>query len=125
MRVSIIILLLIPAAIAFGHDFWLFYEQHLNPGIFSIDLFMKEFKLTALGYLWTTYDVESYKLTVQSMSKEEWAKIDYILTFKTLHVALGFAAIITALFVLLGIIGKGPFKKPDDGTIKKSKIRRR
>lgn len=121
MRASIIFLLLIPAMIALGHDFYLFYNEHLNPGVFSLDLLKKEFKFSALGYIWTTYGTESYRTTVESMPPEDWAKIDKILTFKAFYVALGFAGIFTALFAVLALFGKGPFVTEGGGSAKRKK----
>ena len=109
MRASVIFLLLIPAFIALGHDFYLFYNEHLNPGIFSIDLLKKEFKFSALGFIWTTYDEASYKSVVESTAPETWATIDSLLTIKAFYAGLAFAGIFTAFFLILKLFGKGPF----------------
>ena len=105
----LILILLIPALIALGHDIYLFYTNFLNPGMFSIDLLMKEFKFSALGFIWTTYDVESYKMAVQSMAPADWAKLDKFLTLKAFYVGLTFTGIFILLFAILKIFGKGPF----------------
>ncbi|MCB1581011.1 MAG: hypothetical protein H6859_08890 [Rhodospirillales bacterium] len=109
MRASVIFLLLIPAFIALGHDFYLFYNEHLNPGVFSIDLLKKEFKFSALGFIWTTYDEASYKSVVESTAPETWATIDSLLTIKAFYAGLAFAGIFTAFFLILKLFGKGPF----------------
>ncbi len=109
----LIFLLLIPAFIALGHDIYLFYENFLNPGVFSLDLLLKEFKLSALGFIWTSYDVESYKMAVESMEPKDWAVIDLLLTLKAFYVGLGFAGTFVALFIILKLFGKGPFAKKD------------
>ena len=107
---SFITLLLIPAFIALGHDTYLFYVNYIEPKGFSLDLLMKEFKFSALGFIWTSYDEEGYKTAVGSVDEETWSIIDYLLTFKAVFVGLGFAAVMTVLFGLIGIIfGKGPF----------------
>jgi len=109
MRAAIIFLLLIPAFIALGHDFYLFYNEHMNPGIFSIDLLMEKFKFSALGFIWTTYEVESYRSVVAGTAPETWAIIDNILTWKAFYVGLGFAGIFIILFLFLKLFGIGPF----------------
>ena len=125
MRGILIFILLIPAFIALGHDFYLFYNEHLNPGFFSIDLLKEEFKFSALGYIWTTYDEASYKTVVQSMAPEDWAQIDKFLTYKAFFVALAFAAAILGLLFIIGLLGKGPFAGENTGSssgkVKKSK----
>ena len=109
MRLGVIILLLIPALIALGHDFYLFYINHLNPGVFTMDLLKEEFKFSALGFIWTSYEVESYKSVVKSADQETWSTIDTILTWKAFYVGLAFAGIMTVLFLILKIFGVGPF----------------
>lgn len=121
MRGTIIILLLIPAIIALGHDAWLFYNEHLNPGAFSIDLLKNEFKFSALGYIWTAYDETSYRMTVESMAAEDWAKIDKFLTYKAFYVGLAFAGIFIALFSILAMFGIGPFVNEEGSGSKRSK----
>lgn len=117
MRGFLIFLLLIPAIAALGHDAYLFYNNHLNPGVFSIDLLLQEFKFSALGFIWTNYEVESYKMTVQSMSEDDWALIDYMLTFKAFYVGLGFAAFFIIFFAILALFGIGPFSAEKSGGI--------
>ncbi|MCB1720174.1 MAG: hypothetical protein H6860_06380 [Rhodospirillales bacterium] len=109
MRASIIFLLLIPAFIALGHDFYLFYNEHLNPGIFSIDLLKKEFKFSALGFIWTTYDEASYKSVVENTAPETWATIDSLLTIRAFYAGLAFAGVFITFFLILKLFGKGPF----------------
>jgi hypothetical protein len=107
--VSFIILLLIPAMIALGHDTYLFYVNYVETRGFSLDLLMKEFKFSSLGFIWTTYDEESYKTTVGSVDPETWSIIDYLLTFKLVFVCLGFTAVMCVLYFIVGLFGKGPF----------------
>ena len=114
MRLGVILLLLIPAFIALGHDFYLFYINHLNPGVFSIDLLKEEFKFSALGFIWTNYELESYKSVVKSTDRETWSTIDTILTWKAFYVGLAFAGIMTVLFLILKIFGVGPFSSEEE-----------
>lgn len=109
MRLSLVLLLLIPALIALGHDGYLFYMEHLNPGVFSIDLLKDKFKFSALGFIWTTYDPESYKSVVESTAPETWAQIDTFLTIKAFHLGLAFAGVFIVLFLILKMFGIGPF----------------
>ena len=109
MRASVIFLLLIPAFIALGHDFYLFYNEHLNPGVFSIDLLKKEFKFSALGFIWTTYDEASYKSVVENTAPETWATIDSLLTIRAFYAGLAFAGVFITFFLILKLFGKGPF----------------
>jgi len=109
----LILLLLIPAFIALGHDIYLFYIHEIEPlRVVTFDallrLLQEKWKFAALGYIWTTYDVESYKLTVESTSKEDWAVLDWLLTFKAFFVGLGFAGIFLVPFGLMALFGKGP-----------------
>ena len=124
MRASLVFLLLIPAFIALGHDIYLFYMEHLNPGIFSIDLLMEKFKFSALGFIWTTYAVDSYKAVVETTAPETWATIDQFLTIKAFYLGLGFAGVFIVLFVILQQFGIGPFAgESGGGSSKKNKER--
>ncbi len=106
---STVILLLIPAMIALGHDAYLFYVNYIEPKGFSIDLVMKEFKISSLGFIWTTYAEQSYKDAVGSFEPDQWAIIDYLLTFKALFVCFGFTAMMCVIYAIFGLFGKGPF----------------
>ncbi|MCB9982971.1 MAG: hypothetical protein H6861_04745 [Rhodospirillales bacterium] len=114
MRASLIFLLLIPAFIALGHDFYLFYNEYLNPGVFSIDLLLEKFKFSALGFIWTTYAEDSYKNVVQSTDPETWATIDSLLTIKAFYAGLAFAGFFIVLFLILKMFGKGPFANEEE-----------
>lgn len=122
MRASLLFFLLIPAFIALGHDIYLFYQQNLNPGIFSIDLLLEKFKFSALGFIWTTYAVDSYKAVVEATAPENWAIIDKFLTIKAFYLGLAFTGTLIVLFTILKLFGKGPFAS-EEGThsAKKSK----
>lgn len=109
MRALPVFLVLIPAIIALGNDIYLFTEVRLADQMFSIDLLMEKFKFSALGFIWTHYDIDSYKAAVDSMPAEDWAKIDKLLTFKAFHLTIGFAVIMIILFYILKMFGIGPF----------------
>lgn len=108
-----IFILLIPALVALGHDMYLFYENYVVPKGFTTDLFLKEFKFSAFGFIWTTYDAEGYKNFVASVDPETWASIDYLLTYKAFYAGLGFAGILTAVFLVLAFFGIGPLATED------------
>ncbi len=116
MRALPVFLVLIPAFIALGNDLYLFTEIHLEDKLFSIDLLMEKFKFSALGFIWTHYDIDSYKEAVKSMSPEEWAKIDYLLTFKAFHLGLWFAGIMIVIFYAMKLGGIGPFVTDEEST---------
>ncbi len=116
MRGPLLFLLLIPALIALGHDIYLFYIQHLNPGIFSIDLLLEKFKFSALGFIWTTYAVDSYKAVVEATASDTWVIIDQLLTIKAFHLSLGFAGAFIMLFFILKQFGIGPFAGENAGS---------
>ena len=108
---SFIFLLLVPAILALGHDFYLFYINFLQTRSFTLDLLLSEFKFSALGFIWTTYNPDGYKATVESTDPETWAIIDYLLTFKAVYVGLGFAAVMTVIYGFFGLVfGLGPLK---------------
>ncbi len=113
MRASLLFLLLIPAFIALGHDIYLFHQEHLNPGVFSIDKLLAEFKFSALGFIWTTYSVDSYKMIVEATAPDTWATIDKFLTIKAFHFGLGFTGFMIFLFWILKQFGAGPFASGD------------
>jgi hypothetical protein len=111
---SFIFLLLIPAILAFGHDCYLFYINFLQTRALTLDLVLTGFKFSALGFIWTTYNEEGYKATVDSTDPETWAIIDYLLTYKAFYVGLGFAGVMAVLYGLIGVLfGIGPLKIED------------
>lgn len=108
MRASLIFLILTPAFIALGHDMYLFYNEHLNPGVFSFELLKEKFKFSALGFIWTTYAEESYKAVFRTTDPKIWKIIDTILTLKAFYVGLGFAGFMMIIFFIMKLFGKGP-----------------
>ncbi len=118
----LILLLLIPALIALGHDIYLFYIHEIEPlQVITFDnllrLLQEKWKFAALGFIWTNYDVESYKMTVESVSQEDWAVIDWILTFKAFFVGLGFAGLFLVPFTFMALLGKGPLASEGSGPV--------
>ncbi len=106
---SFITLLLIPAMVALGHDTYLFYINHVEPHGLTLDLILKEFKFSALGFIWTTYYEEGYKTAVGAVDPETWTIIDYLLTFKAFYVCLGFTGLMIVIYGIIGMLfGKGP-----------------
>jgi len=105
----IIFILLIPAFIALGHDMYLFSSNELpNGGIPSWDLVKEKFKFSAFGFIWTNYNVESYKTAAGSVAPETWAFIDNFLTFKAFFACLSFAGIIAFIMFCFALFGIGP-----------------
>lgn len=114
---SFIIMLLVPAFIALGHDIYLFVVNIAQPKGFTVDLLVQEFKFSTLGYIWTTYEPESFKTAVASLDKETWAMITTLLTFPAFFVGLAFAGTLSLFFGLLGVVfGVGPLKI-ESGTV--------
>lgn len=103
-----VFVLFIPALVALGHDVYLFYVNHAEAQGLSLDLLRKEFKFSAFGFLWTTYNEAGYKEFVSSVQPDTWAVVDYLLTYKAFYVGLGFGGGMTALFLLLALFGIGP-----------------
>ncbi len=108
---SFIFILLLPAFIALGHDMFLFYVNYISLEGLSLDLILQEFKFSAFGFIWTTYDEEGYKNFVRSTDPQTWAIIDSLLTFKAFYTGLAFAGIMVCLFYLLGFFKIGPFAR--------------
>lgn len=75
---------------ALAHDLYLFYQ---NPD--------KGFEFSAIGFIWTKYEPESYLSVSQSLDSDTWELVDYLLTFSAFYVGLGIA--ITG-YVFIGLI---------------------
>lgn len=109
----IILLLLIPAMIALGHDIYLFVSQLDQNQIINLDTIREDFKFSALGFIWASYEPESLKTIAQSMDKDDWLLYENFLTFKAFFVGLGFAGIFIILFTVLKFFNHGPFADPN------------
>lgn len=105
----LIFVLLIPALIAFGHDIYLFYIHHAQDApMITMDLIKEKFKFSAFGFIWTTYDPESYKAVASGLDPESWAKLDAFLTTKATFAGLAFAGVIIVLMAFFALFGLGP-----------------
>ena len=107
MRTVIMILALVPALVALGHDAYLFYINQDNP-IYQEGDFTRFF--ASLGYIWTTYHPASYQSVIESVSPETWTEINGFLTQKAFFVALAFAGAIYAIVIVLWFFGIGRYK---------------
>ncbi len=87
----LIFVLLIPALAALGYDAYVFYENQ-----------EEGFKLSDLGWLWTTYHMESHDYAYQEIGEESWRKyVVPILSLPCVVAALIFAAIILMIVLLI------------------------
>lgn len=66
-----------------GHDVYL-YTQGVNPNL----------DFSALGFLWTQYQPDSFRYVAAHFPPEIWTNIEAILPYPALYVALAFALII-------------------------------
>lgn len=119
------IILLIPAILALGHDIYLFTQNSsINEATQALqdqDEGIRSF-FADTGFLWTEYSPNTYKATVESLDPEQWAKVNKILAHKAVLVALAFAGIFYALLLLLKILGVWPFRRGESsGGGRKSK----
>lgn len=108
------IILLIPAIIALGHDIYLFTQNSsvskVTAAVQDQDEGIGSFFADA-GFVWTEYHPESYKQTVEAMEPEQWAKVNKILAHKAVLVALAFAGIFYVLLFLLKLLKVWPFRE--------------
>lgn len=110
------LLVLIPALVAFGHDVYLFY---INEGVDNViadatQAMEDKGALTffaSLGYIWTQYDPESYKIIAQSLDPESWNMLNTLLAQKAFFVGLAFAAFFYVILGLLKILNVWPFRE--------------
>lgn len=112
---SLVFVLLIPAFVALGHDIYLFYINFAQSQSLTLDLVMKEFKFSDLGFIWTTYDEASYKSIFDTTDPETWAWIEYVLTFSAVVAGLTFAGGVTFLCAVPALFGRGPFSSGEGG----------
>lgn len=108
----LLILVLIPALVALGHDIFLFYEQYGIDNVWE-DLNQRaEDKgwtsfFASLGYIWTRYHEDSYRMTVEVTAPEDWAYINALLTQKAFFMGLAFAGFWYALTFILKLLSVG------------------
>ena len=107
------LIVLIPALLALGHDIYLFTENSnmdalqttLNENPEQVKTFFAD-----LGFVWTEYSPETYKQAVDVMDPKDWAIINKILSYKAVFVGLVFAGFFYVLLFLLKILKAGPFR---------------
>lgn len=108
------LLVLIPAIAAFGHDIYLFTQNSsvdAVPGALQEDGEGIGHFFADLGFIWTTYEPESYKQTVEAMEPEDWAIINKVLARKAVVVGLVFAGFFYVLLFLLKLLKVWPFRE--------------
>ncbi len=91
----------LPALAALGHDAYLYYINQPKP-----------FDLAALGFIWTQYDPESYKMAVEQIEPMGyWPWLNWLLAQKAVFVGLGFAMFFYVLTGILYLLGVGREKE--------------
>jgi hypothetical protein len=105
----------IPALVALGHDFYLFYTHYGIENVQADVTQQIEDKgatsfFATLGWIWTHYWPDSYKAIVEQTEPDIWTHINKILSMKAFFGGLVFAGFFYALIGLLKIFRVGPFK---------------
>ncbi len=96
------ILILLPLLAALGHDAYLYYENG-----------MVVFKLTSVGFLWTTYSPDTFKWAVDTFDQNIWDVLNMILPQKAVYVSAVLPAVFYPVFLLLFLFGIWPFDSAD------------
>lgn len=106
------ILVMIPAMVALGHDIYLFVDND------TIDGAMRAVKagekpwtsyFATLGWIWTHYDPESYKMMAENLDEQSWGIINKLLAYKAVVVGLGFGLFFWVLAFIFNVLGVWPF----------------
>ncbi|MCB1532280.1 MAG: hypothetical protein KDJ35_05355 [Alphaproteobacteria bacterium] len=108
-----IVLVLIPAVLALGHDIALLLENSsFNELIATMQSGERPLMsyLSDLGFIWTHYARESYESVRESSDPQTWEMIKMLLMQKALFVALAFAGVNFLLLFILKLLKVGPFK---------------
>lgn len=92
----------LPALIALGHDAWLFYENQ-----------ERGFMLSTLGFAWTRYHPDSYKMMATALEPAQWEMLKALLAQKSLFIGLALAGVFYAVLFILKLAAIGPFAKKD------------
>lgn len=107
----LLFLVTLPVLISLGHDLYLFYvaqDQQLSTDLvtklYTEERPGREFSFAAIGYIWTQYAPESYKLMADSYTPEEWAEIQSFLKLKATLVFAALAAAAYAFALLLKVV---------------------
>lgn len=115
----LLIIVLIPAMLALGHDVYLFFmandvnmpDMHTITKLYHEDRPGRGFKFASLGYIWTRYSPDTFRAAADSFTQEEWEGIRRFLSFKAFYVTSAFALVIyTIVFVFKVIRGFGSKK---------------
>jgi hypothetical protein len=94
-------LVALPAIAALGHDAYLYYINQPKP-----------FDMAALGFIWTSYEPDSYKWVVeQTQPLGYWPYINWILAQKAVFVGVAFAGFFYILIGILRLLGVGGEKE--------------
>ena len=97
------VLIALPALAALGHDVYLAY----------IDMEAGKpdpFKLSALGWIWTTYNMDSYQYARDFIDKQTWSHfMEPLLEKNALYVAGIPALVIYGLLIVLRLLHLWPF----------------
>lgn len=102
-------LIFLPVFMALGHDVFLFFTANNDIALdvqaisrlYHEDRPGRGFSFASLGYIWTTYSPETFRMATDSFTPEEWAGIRKFLSFKAVIVAAAFSFLIY-IFVLIG-----------------------
>ncbi len=111
-----ILLIALPALAALGHDIYLFYSDH---GITSIVADVNKTiadkgplsMFATLGFIWTQYHPESYKLAAQGLDQESWEVVNALLAQKAIFVSVVFAGFFYVPLLIMKTLGTWPFKE--------------
>lgn len=120
----------LPLIIVIGHDLYLFYiaqGEQLDPDL-ATKLFTEErpgrtFDFAALGFIWTKYSPDTYKLMSESFEPEEWANIQAFLKLKAFYVTAAFAVVMYLLAAIIHIFKGISERRTKVSKRKKAKMR--
>lgn len=99
-------IVLIPAFIALGHDFYLFYETYgFNFPMHEIEERVEQKGymtfFASLGFIWTQYHPDSLKELAQTVEPETLSQIKAVLKMQAVTIGLLFAAFCSVLWVAI------------------------
>lgn len=109
---TLLLIALLPALAALGHDLYLFYDNYGIDNIQGDAQQQVEDKgafsfFASLGFIWTRYSPETYKMAAENMNEQSWALLSRFLTHKAVAVALALAGFIMMMAFLLRLLGVG------------------
>lgn len=107
----ILFVIAIPALIALGHDFYLFYlvnqdtANDLNiaqlTALYTQDTPGRSFHFASFGFLWTHYAPDNFRDTAQSIGPESWNALRPYLSWQAFPTLGIFAA---GVYALVGLV---------------------